>query len=86
MLNPYKSFPDQQPQERLINVARFSKEDIQRALARYAKQCTATRLRRLDQNYRYAVLACFPWQNHLDTIDYLVEMFEKLINRVYKHA
>lgn len=60
--------------------------NFQRALARYAKQCTATRLRRLDQNHRYAVLVCFLWQNHLDTIDYLVDMFDKLINRVYKHA
>lgn len=60
--------------------------NFQRALARYAKQCTATRLRRLDQNHKYAVLVCFLWQNHLDTIDFLVDMFDKLINRVYNHA
>lgn len=60
--------------------------NFQRALARYAKQCTATRLRRLEQNHRHAVLVCFLWQNHLDTVDFLVDMYDKLINRIYNHA
>jgi hypothetical protein len=60
--------------------------NFQRALTRYAKQCTATRLRKLEPNRRYAVLICFLWQSYLDTIDSLVDMYDKLINKIYKHA
>lgn len=60
--------------------------NLQRALTRYAKQCTATRLRRLEPNRRHAVLVCFLWQSYLDNIDSMVDMYDKLINKVYKHA
>ena len=55
----------------------------QRALTRYAKQCTATRLRRLERNRRHAVMVCFLWQSYLNTIDSVVDMYDKLINKIY---
>jgi TnpA family transposase len=60
--------------------------NLQRALMRYAKQCTATRLRKLEPNRRHAVLVCFLWQSYSNNIDYMVDMYDKLINKVYKHA
>lgn len=48
--------------------------NFQRALTRYAKQCTATRLRRLERNRKHAVMVCFLWQSYLDTIDSVVDM------------
>ena len=81
--------------ERLDTIQSFGVMDIdilwlnnnlQRALTRYAKQCTATRLRRLEPNRKHAVLVCFLWQSYLDNIDSMVDMYDKLINKVYKHA
>lgn len=81
--------------ERLDTIQSFGVMDIdiswlnnnlQRALTRYAKQCTATRLRRLETNRKHAVLVCFLWQSYLDNIDSMVDMYDKLINKVYKHA
>ena len=60
--------------------------NFQRALTRYAKQCTATRLRRLERNRRHAVMICFLWQSYLDTIDSVLDMYDKLINKIYKRA
>ena len=60
--------------------------NFQRALARYARRCTATRLRRLKDERRYTVLVCFLRQGHQDTVDNLVTMFDKLIGLVYNRA
>ena len=60
--------------------------NLQRALMRHARQCTATRLRKLKSNRKHAVMVCFLWQSYLDNVDYLVDMYDKLINKVYKHA
>jgi AbrB family looped-hinge helix DNA binding protein len=52
-------------------------------LARYARRCSADRLRDLQAEHRYGVLACFLWQVYRDTIDYLVDMHDKLMTGVY---
>jgi len=60
--------------------------NFQRSLTRYAKRSTATKIRRLQEDHRYAVLVCFSWQLYKDTVDYLVDMFNKLINKIYNSA
>ncbi len=60
--------------------------NFQRSLARYAKQSTAARLRELEPVHRCAVLVCFLLQGYLDTVDFLVDMYDKLINRIYNPA
>ncbi len=60
--------------------------NFQRALTHYAKRCTATRLRRLEPAHRHAVLVCFLWQTYCDTVDFMVDMYDKLINKIYNHA
>jgi hypothetical protein len=53
--------------------------NYQRMLARYARRCSADRLRDLQAERRYGVLVCFLWQVYRDTIDYLVDMHDKLM-------
>ena len=60
--------------------------NFQRSLTRYTKKCDAKRLRELEQSHRYAALTCFLWQVYRDTVDHLIDMFDKLINRIYNHA
>jgi TnpA family transposase len=55
-------------------------------LARYGRRCSADRLRDLQAERRYGVLACFLWQVYRDTIDYLVDMHDKLMTGVYNRA
>lgn len=58
----------------------------QRMLARYARRCSADRLRDLQAEHRYVVLVCFLWQVYRDTIDYLVDMHDKLMTGVHNRA
>jgi len=60
--------------------------NYQRSLTQYAKRCNANRLRELEDNHRFAVLVCFLWQIYKDTIDQLIDMYSKLINKIYNHA
>ena len=60
--------------------------NFQRSLTRHAKKSTATKMRRLQQDQRYAILTCFLWQHFKDTVDYMVDMFDKLVNKVYNAA
>ncbi|MBU0995174.1 MAG: DUF4158 domain-containing protein [Proteobacteria bacterium] len=60
--------------------------NYQRFLTQYAKRCDAKRLRELEDSHRIAVLVCFLWQLYKDTIDQLVEMYRKLVNKIYNHA
>ncbi len=60
--------------------------NFQRSLARYARQCSLYRLRRLKEERRYAVLVCFLHQLYQDTFDATVQMYDKLINKVYNRA
>lgn len=60
--------------------------NFQRSLARYARQCSLYRRRRLKKERRYGVLVCFLQQLYQDTLDAAVEMYDKLINKVYNRA
>jgi hypothetical protein len=60
--------------------------NYQRRLASYARQCTTFRLRRLKEERRYAVLVCFLLQVYQDTFDFSVQMYDKLIKKVYNKA
>ena len=60
--------------------------NYQRSLARYVQQRSASRLNQLLPERRYAVLVCFLYQLHADTIDFLIEMHDKLMTTVYNRA
>jgi TnpA family transposase len=60
--------------------------NFQKTLARRAEQYTAYRLRELQDDHRYALLLCFLWQTYRDTLDYLVEMFDKLMIGIERRA
>jgi hypothetical protein len=60
--------------------------NYQRSLTHYVKRCSANRLRDLLPTRRYAVMTCFLWQTYRDTIDYAVDMHDKLMNSVYNQA
>lgn len=60
--------------------------NFQRSLTIYAKRSDANRLREIDPGRRYAILTCFLVQLHLDTVDQMVDMYDKLINKIYNHA
>jgi len=60
--------------------------NFQRHMAQYAQKCSIYRLRRLKDERRYAVLTCFLHQLYHDTSDAMVEMYDKLVNKVYNRA
>lgn len=60
--------------------------NYQRSLTRYARRCSAGRLRKLKTERRYAVLVCFLRQVYQDTIDYMVDMHGKLMLKVENRA
>lgn len=60
--------------------------NYQRLLTKYAYRYSIYRLRRLSDNRRCTVLICFLKQCYQDTIDYIIDMFFKLLNRIYNHA
>jgi hypothetical protein len=49
--------------------------NYQRSLARYVRRCTASRLRELAEERRYAILVCFLHQLYQSTVDDLVTIF-----------
>jgi hypothetical protein len=62
-------------------------ENYQRILSNYVQRCSAYRLRsRITSPHRYAAITCFLWQTYRDTIDQIVDMYDKLINKVYNWA
>lgn len=60
--------------------------NFQRFLSRYVKRCNVKRIRELDASHRYSALVCFLIQIFGDTIDALIDMFDKLMTRVCNHA
>ncbi|MCP4899241.1 MAG: Tn3 family transposase, partial [bacterium] len=60
--------------------------NYQRSLARYARRCTASRLRELAGERRYAVLVCFLHQLYRSTVDDLVAMYDKLMTKIENKA
>lgn len=60
--------------------------NYQRSLTHYVRRCSAARLRQLQPPRRYAVLVCFLRQTYQDTIDYIVDMHDKIITGVYRRG
>ena len=60
--------------------------NFQRSFTRYVRRCKASRIRELQEEHRYAVIVCFLWQVYRDSIDFMVDMYNKLINRIYNSA
>jgi len=60
--------------------------NFQRSLSRYARQCSTYRMTRLKEERRYTVLICFLCQLYQDTFDAAVQMYDKLMNKVYNKA
>lgn len=62
-------------------------ENYQRILSNYVQGSSAYTLRdRITSLHRYAAITCFLWQTYRDTIDQIVDMYDKLINKVYNWA
>ena len=70
---------------RLVDLS-WLNNNYQRSLARYARRCSADRIRQLKPERRYGVLVCFLWQVYRDTIDQMVDMHHKLMTLVYNRA
>ena len=60
--------------------------NLQKALARHATQASVQRLRVLDAPQRYTGLVCFLMQTYHETLDQLVEMYDKLITATDRRA
>ena len=60
--------------------------NFQKTLARRAQQYTAYRLREVQEDHRYSLVICFLWQTYRDTIDHIVEMFDKLLTDKERRA
>ena len=60
--------------------------NYQRSLSKYVLRCSAKRLKDLQASYRYTALICFLKQLYLDTIDHIIDMYNKLILKVYNRA
>lgn len=60
--------------------------NYQRFLTRYARRCSADRLRNLQAEHRYGVLVCFLRQMYQDTVDHMIDMNAKLMTSVYNRA
>jgi TnpA family transposase len=60
--------------------------NLQKTLAQYAWQSSAYRLRQLQAPQRYTVLVCFLHDAYHDTIDQLIDMYNKLVTGTYRRA
>ena len=60
--------------------------NFQRSLARYARQYSTYRMKRLKEERRYTVLVCFLCQLYQNTFDAAVQMHDKLMNKMYNKA
>ena len=60
--------------------------NYQRFLAKFVRRCSADKVRRAESSHRYSAMACFLWQTFRDTIDHLVDMQDKLVNKVCNKA
>ena len=60
--------------------------NYQRSLFHYVRVCSADRLRDLAKPRRLASLVCFLRQSYRDTVDQVVDMFDKLLTRTCTQA
>src|SRR5262249_57351140 len=58
--------------------------NLQKVLARQAWQASVARLRGLLVPQRYTLVVCFLRQTYQETIDHLVEMYQKLVTGIYR--
>ncbi|MFC1718736.1 Tn3 family transposase [Candidatus Poribacteria bacterium] len=60
--------------------------NYQRVLTSYVQRRSAYKLREAMPSHRYAAVTCFLYQTYQDTTDQIVDMYDKLINKVYNWA
>ena len=60
--------------------------NYQRSLASYVRTCDAHRLREVEPYHRYGAIVCYLQQTYQDTIDLVIDMHDKLMNKVEKRA
>lgn len=60
--------------------------NYQRALSGYVRECNAYWLSQIEPSHRYAGIICFLQQTYQDTIDFIIDMYNKLIQKVEKQA
>lgn len=60
--------------------------NYQRSLASYVRQCDAHRLREVESYHRYGAMVCFLWQTYQDTIDFAIDLNNKLIQKMENRA
>jgi hypothetical protein len=60
--------------------------NYQRSLTRYARRCSAFRMRELKAERRYAVLVCFLRQLYSHALDQMIDTHDKLMTGVYSRA
>jgi hypothetical protein len=58
--------------------------NYQRSQAKYVQRCSVDRLRELRPEHRYTVLACFLHQLRDETVDHMLDMYFKLITKIYR--
>ena len=60
--------------------------NYQRTLYHAVKKSAIDRLRRMVQPHRQAAQVCFLWQSYRDTVDQMIDMYDKLLLRVHGQA
>ena len=60
--------------------------NYQRALAKHARKCSAHRLKELSSSHRYTSLVCFLLQTYQDTVDFVVDMQDRILLRISSQA
>ncbi len=60
--------------------------NYQRALAKHARKCSAHRLKELSPSHRYTSLVCFLLQTYQDTVDFVVDMQDRILLRISSQA
>lgn len=58
--------------------------NYQRSQAKYVQRCSVDRLRDLRPEHRYTALACFLHQLRDETVDHMLDMYFKLITKIYR--
>ena len=60
--------------------------NYQRALFHYVRKCSVHRLREVSEPRRHAALVCFLHQGYRDAMDQGIDMFDKILTRIYRRA
>ena len=60
--------------------------NLQRWMNRHVRSATATRLRKLADKKRYALMVCFLKQHYLDMTDDLVRTYDKVMSQTYNRT